>query len=232
MSDAAPIAPEPLDLRSLGRGAINAHLRGLDEHSPPVSLIGAAGQSGLATALAQPIRVTVSGNIGAFFGMLNAGADLEIAGDVGLGCGHSMTEGSVLVRGHAGAAIGAFARGGFVGVHGTAKEDSGLGLRGADIVIRQSVGPRAGHAMRRGNLVLGSDAGPELGKDCVGGTIYLRGEAASIASGLREVRMRESDAVRLGLLLVRAGIKGTAKDFRVYRPHSKTEEQHATSGHR
>ena len=224
MSDAVPIAPEPLDLRNIGRSTINAQLRGLVEHDRPVSILGAAGHSGLATAIAQPIRVMINGSVGAFCGMLNAGADLDISGDAGQACGHSLSAGAILIRGHAGTAVGAFAGGGFIGVHGTAKEDCGLCLNGADIVVRQSVGARAAHGMRRGNLVLGSDAGHELGKDCVGGTIYLRGSAGSIADCLREVRMRESDAVRLGLLLVRAGIKGTAKDFRIYRPRERVEE--------
>jgi glutamate synthase domain-containing protein 3 len=224
MSQPESASTEPLDLRRFGVGATNAVLRGVTDESAETSIVGAAGQAGLATAIRAPIKVTVSGNAGAWLGMLNAAGDLEISGDAGAGCGHSMTGGAILVRGHAGSALGAFARGGFIGVHGTAKDNCGLGLSGADIVVRQSVGPRAAHAMRSGNLVLGSDAGVELGLDCVGGTIYLRGEAASIAPTLREVRMRESDAVRLGLLLVRAGIKAATKDFRIYRPRSRAEE--------
>lgn len=224
MSEPVPPAPETLDLRQVDRGAINVHLRGVDEVVEVMNVVGASGQIGLATAIAQRIKVIVNGHVGALFGMLNAGADLEIFGDAGPACGHSMTAGGILVRGHAGPALGAFARGGFIGVHGTAKADCGLCLNGADIVVRQSVGPRAAHGMRSGNLVLGSDAGPELGKDCVGGTIYLRGDANSVAETLREGRMRESEAVRLGLLLVRAGIKGATKDFRVYRPRTKSEE--------
>ena len=224
MSDHVPNASEPFDLRKVGLGAINAQLRTNEEASEAARIVGASGQSGLATAIAQEIKVTVAGSVGSLFGMLNAGGELEVAGDAGAACGHSMTAGGILVRGHAGAALGCFARGGFIGVHGTAKDDCGLGLNGADIVVRQTVGARAAHGMRAGNLVLGSDAGAELGKECVGGTIYLRGDASSIGPALREVRMREPDAVRLGLLLVRAGIKGTAKDFRVYRPRTKAEE--------
>lgn len=223
MSDPAPNAFEPLDLRRESVGQINARLRAREEQTEAITISGASGQSGLATAIGQPIKVAIQGNVGALCGMLSAGSDLEVVGDAGAGCGHSMSSGAILVRGHAGRALGCFARGGFIGVHGMAKDDCGLHLAGADIVVRQSVGPRAGHGMRAGNLVLGSDAGHELGKDFTGGTIYLRGEAASIAEGLREVRMRESDAVRLGLLLVRAGIKAATKDFRLYRSRSRGE---------
>lgn len=222
-----PAVPEPpvpvsLDLHSTDLAAINAHLRELDESASEVRIVGAAGQAGLATGLRQRIKVRVEGSVGDYFALLNAGASLDIVGDVGAGCGHSMTTGDILVRGHAGHSLAAYARGGFIGVHGMAQQACGLGLEGADVVVRLSVGPRAGYAMRAGNLVLGSDAGEKLGEGCTGGTIYLRGSAASIADTLREVRMRESDAMRLGLLLVRAGIKSATKEFRVYRPRAQS----------
>jgi methylamine---glutamate N-methyltransferase subunit B len=223
MPDSLPTAPGPLDLRTLSPAEVNLQLRALAEPTHEIQLIGVSGQAGLASGIEQPLKIMLSGNVGAYFAMLNAGAELEITGDVGMGCGHSMTAGGILIRGHAGHSLGAFARGGFIGVHGAAKEACGLGLNGADVVVRQTVGARAGHAMRAGNLVLGNDAGAQLGKDCTGGTIYLRGEAASLADNLREVRMRESDAMRLGLLLVRAGIKAATKEFRIYRARVKSE---------
>lgn len=209
---------EAIDLRTTDPAAVNSYLRQLDESAEPVKIVGAAGQAGLATGLRTSLKVRIEGNVGAYFALLNAGGNLEIAGDVGPACGHSMTAGDVLVRGHAGDSLAAFACGGFIGVHGTAGQACGLGLGGADVVVRQSVGAQAAYGMRAGNLVLGSDAGDQLGEGCTGGTIYLRGNAASIASNLREVRMRESDAMRLGLLLVRAGIKSATREFRVYRP--------------
>lgn len=223
MPDSSPLGPGPLDLRLLGLSETNLQLRALDTQLEVIELLGASGQSGLATGIDLPVKIKVTGNVGAYFALLNRGADFDIAGDAGLACGHSMTAGGILIRGHAGHSLGAFARGGFIGVHGTAKEACGLGLNGADLVVRQTVGARAGQAMRAGNLVLGSDVGAQLGKDCVGGTIYLRGEAASVAETLREVKMRESDAVRLGLLLVRAGIKAATKEFRIYRSRVKNQ---------
>jgi glutamate synthase domain-containing protein 3 len=227
MIESAPTVPEPFDLQTADLITLNTRLRGLEDATDEVKIVGATGQNGLATGLRHSIKIHISGNVGAYFALLNAGADLDIAGDATAACGHSMSSGSILVRGHAGHSLAAFARGGFIGVHGSAKYACALGLNGADVVVRQSVGPRAAQGMRAGNLVLGSDAGVELGKDCQGGTIYLRGDAASIAETLREVRMRESDAMRLGLLLVRAGIKGAAKDFRVYRAHAESAKLHA-----
>lgn len=223
MSEAKPSAQPPLDLRSTSLAAINSELRQLDEQAAEVHILGANSQHGLASGIAQGIKVSVSGHVGAYFGLLNAGGDLELSGDCGDCCGHSMSAGGILVRGQAGRALAAFARGGFIGVHGSAKDACALAVAGADIVVRQSVGARAAERMQSGHLVLGSDAGPELGKDATGGTIYLRGTAASVSDQLQEVRMRDSDAMRLGLLLARAGLKGSAKDFRVYRPRLKSE---------
>lgn len=209
------------DLSAIDVAALNACLRKLDGSAGEVRIVGCARQSGLATGLRESIRVAVEGTVGAFFALLNAGAHFDVFGDAGAACGHSMTAGDILVRGRAGHSLAAFARGGFIGVHGTAQHGCALGLSGADVVVRQSVGPRAAYRMRGGNLVLGSDAGENLGEACTGGTIYVRGNAASIADALREVRMRESDAMRLGLLLVRAGIKSATKEFRVYRPRTQ-----------
>lgn len=212
--------PQPLafDLRALAPSQLNTQLRGLAEDDREIQITGASGQASLCAGLAHAIKIVLTGSAGPYFGMLNAGADLDLSGDAGLCCGHSMNSGAILIRGHAGQSLGALARGGFIGVHGSAKDACGLGLAGADVIVRQAVGARAGQAMRSGNLILGNDAGPELGLDATGGTIYLRGEAASVADGVREVKMKDSDSMRLGLLLVRAGIRAATKEFRIYRP--------------
>ncbi len=224
----SPLQPGvSLDAKALGVAALNRHLRELQmaENEPAVRILGLMGQHGLATGIANEVRIELIGMAGSNFGMLNAAADLDLTGDAGSCCGHSMTGGGILVRGHVGHSAAAFAHGGFIGVHGTAKSACGLFLNGADVVVRQAVGDFAARGMRSGNLVLGSDVGNGLGQDCTGGTIYVRGTVASISDCLREARMKEADSMRLGLLLVRAGIKGAvAKDFRIYRPRVKSEE--------
>lgn len=206
------------DLRAVASAQLNAQLRGLAEEDHEIQVSGAAGQAALCSGISQTLKIVITGSAGPYFGMLNAGADLDLSGDAGLCCGHSMNSGAILVRGHAGQSLGALARGGFIGVHGSAKDACGLGLAGADVIVRQTVGARAGQSMRSGTLILGNDAGAELGLDASGGTIFLRGEAASIADCMREVKMKDSDSMRLGLLLVRAGIRAATKDFRIYRP--------------
>jgi hypothetical protein len=51
-----------------------------------------------------------------------------------------------------------------------------------------------------------------------GGTIYVRGPIGGLAEGVRSVKMGESDSLRLGLLLARAGLKAKASEFQVFRP--------------
>ncbi len=222
MTESIP-QPIALDLRTLGPAQLLAQLRAIGDEEAEIQIAGANGQAALCGGLTQSLKIVLAGSAGAYFGMLNAGADLDLSGDAGVCCGHSMNAGAILVRGHAGASLAALARGGFIGVHGSAKDACGLGLNGADVIVRQTVGARAGQAMRSGNLILGNDAGPELGLDATGGTIYLRGEAASIADCMREVKMKDSDSMRLGLLLVRAGIRAATKEFRIYRPRGRSD---------
>lgn len=223
MAELPPAETRAFDLAALGVARLNQALRLLDESELTAIVTGCTGQIGLCTGLTHTIKIEVRGSVGAYFGMLNNGADIEVIGDVGTCCGHSLSSGGILIRGHAGAKLGTMARAGFLGVHGVARDDCGLGLAGADIVVRQAVGARAGHAMRGGNLIIGGDAGHDLGIGATGGTIYLRGTAASIADTMREVKMRDSESMRLGLLLVRAGIRAATKEFRLYRPRGKSE---------
>lgn len=217
--------PQPMvfDLRTMVPAQLHAELRGLGEMESEIHIAGITNQLALCSGLAQPLKIVLTGMAGPYFGMLNAGADLDLSGDAGVCCGHSMNSGSILIRGNAGASLAALARGGFIGVHGAAKDACGLGLAGADVIVRQTVGARAGQHMRSGNLILGNDAGPDLGLDAIGGTIYLRGEATSIADCMREVKMKDSDSMRLGLLLVRAGIRAATKEFRIYRPRQRAD---------
>lgn len=197
---------------------LNHELRSSDWQShAEAEIVGTSGENSLASGISQPIKVVVHGAMGDFAFALNDGGECEVVGDAGASCGHSMRSGSILVRGHAGPAFGAFTSGGFIAAHWSAGDRCGLCLSGAEIVIRSGVGRQAGWAMRSGTLVIGADAQPGLGQGMTGGTIYVRGKAEDVASHLREMRMKDADSLKLGLLLVRAGIKADPKDFRIYR---------------
>lgn len=184
----------------------------LEQMQPPVH--------GLAAGANLESKVAVDGSVGDFAFMLGANALLEISGNAGSSCGHSMVSGSVLVRGSVGDYLAAFAKGGLVVVHGTAGNRCGYGLAGGDAFVRGLVGKEAAFCMSDGVLVLGNGAGDGLGRGMTGGTLYIRGEAKSIDEQLRPFRMKDADAMRLSLLLARAGIKAASRDFKAYRPRA------------
>jgi methylamine---glutamate N-methyltransferase subunit B len=104
-----------------------------------------------------------------------------------------------------------------VAIYGSAANRCAVGLQGADIVVRGNVGDQAAMNMSSGTVVIGGSAGKDLGIGMTGGTIFLRGEADSIADHLEIVRMKEPDRFRLSLLMLKAGIKSSGVDFRVYK---------------
>jgi glutamate synthase domain-containing protein 3 len=111
--------------------------------------------------------------------------------------------------------------GGLIAVYGSAGMRVGVSLQGADVLIRGNAGADVGFGMRSGTIIIGGSAGPNLGRGMRGGTIYVRGEATDVCSDIEEVRMREPDRLKLGLLLMKSGIKSSSgKEFRVYRPRA------------
>jgi formylmethanofuran dehydrogenase subunit C len=201
-------------LRSLG------HASTLDEqHAREVRFTGTSGQDFLGAGLSDLQAVWFSGSAGkfAFCGMDNCECTLEE--DAGDSFGHSLASGVLICKGSVGDGVGAMARAGLIAVYGSAGDRAGASLRGADLLIRGNAGKSAGVGMRQGTLIIGGSAGEQLGVGMKGGVIFLRGDASSISPDIEEHRLREPDRLKLGLLLLKAGIKATAgKEFRVFRP--------------
>jgi methylamine---glutamate N-methyltransferase subunit B len=190
-----------------------------DMNAVSARITGADGQDYVGTGLADFRHVTVEGTVGkfAFCGIDNCECTLQ--GDAGEFCGHSIASGMLVVKGSVGDGAGAMGMGGLIAVYGSAGNRAGVSLRGADLLVRGNVGAQSGLGMRHGALIIGGSAGEQLGHGMRGGAIYLRGEAASLSPEIEEHRLREPDRLKLGLLLLQAGIKsGAGKEFRVYRP--------------
>ncbi len=162
----------------------------------------------------------LSADLGDFVYLLGDAGGLEIDGVVGHGCGHSMLAGRLVIRKSAGDYLGVYAQGGFIAAISSVGDRCAFGMRGADIFVRSTAGDEEGAMMQDGTLVLGNGAGENLGVGMTGGMIYMRGDAESIAPNLRAVRIKDPDAMRLSLLLARAGIKSDGKDFKAFRPKS------------
>ncbi len=216
MTDEPPLAT--LSLAQFSVTEIGQRLRTWDiGSSQQVTIVDAAKQTGLAVGLSAALNIAIQGDVGDFSFMLNENADFDVHGDVGRCIGHSMVSGYVLVHGSAGDLFGAYACGGVLAAIGGAGNRCGLGLAGADVIVRSDVGDEAGLGMTSGALVLGKSTGDQLGLGMTGGTIYVRGAVKSLADGIREQRMKDSDTMRLSLLLARAGVRAASKEFRAYR---------------
>jgi len=176
------------------------------------------GESLVASGWQVNNAIVLDGDLGDYCLSHFHGAEADVLGSIGH-CGvQAIQSGAVIIRGHAGNAIAAYGTGGLVAVYGNAGKRAAVALDGADVLVRGSVGTQAAYAMRSGSLIIGGSAGAELGQGMTGGVIYIRGEPASVAKQLREVKMREADRMRLGLILLKAGVKSTGREFRVFRP--------------
>ena len=60
--------------------------------------------------------------------------------------------------------------------------------------------------------------------------VFLRGKAKGLATGVVEAPLRKREELRLGLLLISAGIRGDAKDFRRIVPEAMREAENARRG--
>jgi glutamate synthase domain-containing protein 3 len=183
-----------------------------------VTIQGASGQDFIGAGIRRIGKVNIQGEIGDF-GLCSFGdGECNVDGNVRNFFGHSIQSGVLVVRGHAKNYVGALGAGGLITIYGNAGARVAVGLQGADVVIRGSVDTNAGLGMQSGTLIIGGAAGPELGKGMKGGTIYIRGEAESISPDIEEQRLREPDRLKIGLLMLKSGIKSTGKEFRAYRP--------------
>ncbi len=214
----SPQAVTKLDCTTLGAREIGEQL-GAAESDSCWELAGLSRElSGLGAGCETEFQVKITGNVGDFAFMLSRNGEWEVNGKVGVCCGHSLVSGRVVVHESAAECVGANMQGGFIAVLGTAARRCGFRKSGGDILIRSAVGDEAGAFMTQGDLVLANGAGDNLGIGMTGGAIYLRGEARSVAPGLRIERMRDADSMRLSLLLARAGVRGDIKEFKLYRP--------------
>lgn len=186
---------------------------------PEIVFQGASGQDFLGAGLSNLHSVVVKGHAGklAFCGMDDCECTLD--GNAGDFFGHSLASGLLICKGSVANGAGAMARSGLIAVYGSAGDRTAISLRGGDVLIRGNVGAFAGMNMRQGTLMIGGAAGQGLGSGMRGGVIFLRGDADNISPDIEEHRLREPDRLKLGLLLLKAGIKPTAgREFRVFRP--------------
>lgn len=194
-------------------------LRALDrEQEHEVEVHGMTSQPYVLNGYRLRGHLKVQGDVGDFCFMSFGESEGTIEGNAGHYFAHSIHSGALFVHGDTGLGLASLGQGGLVSVYGNAGSRVALGMQGADVVIRGNAGSLCGLGMQSGSIVIGGNAGEEMGKGMRGGIIYLRGDARSISPDIEEVRMREPDKLKIGLLMLKAGIKATGKEFKVFRP--------------
>ena len=103
-------------------------------------------------------------------------------------------------------------------------------MRGGGIFVRGDVGDETAIGALGGTIVIGGDAGVNLGDAASNVTIFIRGQAKSLANGGTEAPLRQREQLQLGLLLINASIRGEAKDFRRVVPKAMLEAEQNKTG--
>ena len=203
---------------------------GREEDLPRVQLRGLAGQHGVLMRLNHPVRVDAEGDLGDYAFAFCSQADVRLTGSVGHGVADGMCSGAIRIRGNAGIGAAAAMTGGTLAVYGSAGARCGAGMRGGSIFVRGDVGDETGVGALGGMIVIGGDAGENLGDAINNVTVFIRGQAASLAEGVTEAPLRKREQLRLGLLLINAAIRGDATDFRRVVPIALLEAEEAQRG--
>lgn len=208
-----------LEISPQGAEPTRDALRNLDrEQEHEVEIHGKTAQPYLLSGYRLRGHLKVAGSVGDFCFMSFGESEGIIEGNAGDYLAHSIHSGALFVHGDAGSGLASLGQGGLVSVYGNAGARVALGMQGADVVIRGNAGSFCGLGMQSGSIVIGGNVGEEMGKGMRGGIIYVRGEVLSISSDIEEVRMREPDKLKIGLLMLKAGVNATGKEFKVFRP--------------
>ncbi|XZE54011.1 tributyrin esterase [Planctomycetaceae bacterium SH139] len=222
MDDPTDHSPQPesakqvvtLSPSALGDASLVAALQQHANSDTTLQLTGFDGQQHFLMGLDLEGNLQVDGPLGDYAFAFNRRINVVIKGDVGDGCGEGMISGSLRVRGSAGVGAGTALSGGTMAIYGNAGPDCGAAMRGGEIFIRGNAGSQAAARALWGTIVIGGDADGGLGDLMRGATIFIRGKVNMLGRGVREAPLREREKLRLGLLLINAGIRGDVKDFR------------------
>lgn len=218
------------DRETLKQAIHSAPLSGDDETLTQIRVNDAEGQHAAMMRLNHAVRIHVFGPLGDYAFALNSEADIRLTGSVGHGVAEGMISGAVRIRGDAATGAGAAMTGGTLAIYGSAGDRCGAGMRGGGIFVRGNVGDQAGVGALGGMIVIGGNAGESLGDAMNSVTVFIRGQAKSLADGVTEAPLRKREQLRLGLLLINASIRGDAKEFRRVVPEAMLRAEQSRRG--
>jgi glutamate synthase domain-containing protein 3 len=201
-----------------------------EEKLTRVDVLDAEGQHSELMRIDHPVKLRVHGSLGDYAFAFNCQTDIKLFGGVGHGVGEGMRSGAVRVRGNAGHGAGASMTGGTLSIYGSAGDRVGAAMRGGGLFVRGNVGDDVGLGALSGTIVIGGDAGTNLGDPLSDVAVFIRGSVAGLEDGVTEAPLRKKQEVQLGLLLISAGIRGDAAEFRRIVPVAKLEAEQAARG--
>ncbi|MGB7327691.1 MAG: tributyrin esterase [Rubripirellula sp.] len=219
-----------LDNEALRHAILSVAVSPDDEKLTQVQILGANAQDHAMMRIDHPVRLQVDGPLGDYAFALCADLDVRLTGSVGHGVAEGLTSGAVRIRGNAGVGAGTAMSGGTLAIYGSANDRCGAAMRGGNIFVRGNVGDECGVGALGGMIVIGGDAGLRLGDAMSNVTVFIRGQAKSLADGVVEAPLRKREQLRLGLLLINASIRGDAKEFRRIVPEAMLQAEEASRG--
>jgi len=216
-----PVATErpPAKLFDLARDKLRdlnlfLHTRAALEGAPHIHVNNPDGAHSVACGLNANLDVHIHGHVGYYAAGMNQLASVTIHGNAGPGVAENMMSGRVHVKGFASTAAGASAHGGLLVIDGDASLRCGISLKGADIVVGGSVGSFSAFMAQAGRIVICGNAEDALGDSLYEAVIYVRGEVRSLGADARFEPMNETDVAAVSMLLDRAGLTHSPKEFR------------------
>ncbi len=140
---------------------------------------------------------TIYGDAGDYLGVLNDGAQIEVAGNVGQYVGDNMTRGLIVVQGSADYGAGLYPYGGALVIHGNAGDFTATMNKGATIIVQGNVGDECATYHLAGDFVVVGNAGLNFGNFLIRGTLYIGGEFASQGHNTRVEELTLEDKQKL-----------------------------------
>jgi len=186
----------------------------LAEGNVQVRVTNPDGAHSIAVGVDAPIDIEIEGHAGYYAAGMNKQARITVHGNAGPAVGENMMSGRVHVKGFASVAAGASGQGGLLVIDGDASLRCGISMKGVDIVVAGSVGDFSAFMAQEGRLVICGDAGDALGDSLYEAVIYIRGSIKSLGADAHEEPMTDGDYAAVAELLVAAGMRHDAKDFR------------------
>lgn len=204
-----------LDLATESLREVNSTLHNPSDRKE-FEILHPKGVHSLAAGLNATINVTVDGHVGYYCAGMNQLANIRIDGNAGPGIAENMISGEVVVTGNASQYAGASGHGGLLVIRGNASSRCGISMKGIDIVVGGSVGHFSAFMAQKGRLVICGDASNDLGDSIYEAQLFVRGKVARLGSDCIEKDMRPEHLEQLQMLLDKAKMKYSAKEFRRY----------------